>query len=694
VPIVAGACRGRGSRRPSNLLLVTIDTVRADHVGAYGDARAETPNLDRLARSGVRFDSAISAVPLTLPSHATILSGLLPPHHGVRNNGAGAFPASRVTLATLLSASGYRTGAFVGSYVLDHRFGLGRGFETYDDEIARDPSAPGALEAERPGREVVDRALAWLGKGDERPFFAWVHLYDAHAPYDPPEPFRSRHLDHPYDGEVASVDFQVGRLLDWLAQTGREKETIVAVAADHGEALGEHGELTHGFFVYEPTLRVPLIVRGPSLTPGRVVRTPVSLADLAPTLAGLAGKPWAGGLDGRDLSRNLLGSADPPSADLYSETEYPRIFGWSGLAALHRKNLKYIQAPRPEIYDLAQDPHETRSLAEVRTPRADLEAAIASFRRDAVSPEKPGNADRESAAKLASLGYISGSPSMPEHSTLRDPKDVAGAFRQFEDAHWDLVGGRVEPARGKLLAALRSDPDNPVFLDSLGLAYRRLGDFEAAIRSYRRAVELSPGDADTRYDLAVALKEAGRIDEAFSAAQDALRHDASRPDTLGVLGIALLAKGRPAEALEQFDRAAALDPRDARTENNRGNVLRELKRPAEAEAAYRRAIALAPRYADPWNGLGALEVEDRRFADAVASFDRALALAPEDHEARLNRGIALEMAGDLPSAESAYRDFLAAAANDPHFARERQVASRLIARLARKESEASQPERR
>jgi superkiller protein 3 len=284
---------------------------------------------------------------------------------------------------------------------------------------------------------------------------------------------------------------------------------------------------------------------------------------------------------------------------------------------------------------------------------------------------------------------------LPDRTALRDPKDVVGAFRLFEDAHWDLVGGRIEPARQKLLEALRSDPDNPVFLDSLGLAYRRLGDFPAAIRSYRRAVELSPGDADTRYDLAVTLREAGRIDEALAAAQDALSRDSSRPDALEILGIALLAKGKPEEALAEFDRAAALDPRDARTENNRGNVLRELKRPAEAEAAYRRAIALAPRYADPWNGLGALQVEERRFSEAIASFDRAIALAPDEHEARLNRGIALEMEGNLGDAESAYRDFLAAVGADPNFARQRQVASQLIARLSgRKESATSQPERR
>jgi len=692
--VPAGCGReGRRTARP-NVLLVTIDTVRADHLGVYGYRDAETPNLDRLAREGLRFDEAISAVPLTLPSHATILSGLLPPHHGLRNNGAGSFPAARETLATRFSAAGYRTGAFVGSYVLDHRFGLARGFDRYDDEIARDPSAGGPLEAERPGREVVDRALAWLGENDSRPFFAWIHLYDAHAPYDPPEPFRSRHPGKPYDGEVAAVDFQVGRLLDWLDRARAEKTTLVAVAADHGESLGEHGELTHGFFVYEPTLRVPLILRGARLAAGRVVATPVSLVDLAPTLAGLAGSPLTGAPDGRDLSSNLLRGGEPSAADLYSETEYPRIFGWSGLAAIRRKSLKYIESPKPELYDLARDPKESRSLADPGAPRADLAAVVAAFRREAAVPEKPAG-DRESAAKLASLGYISGSPSPAPRGALRDPKDVIGAFRRFEDAHWDLVGGRVEPARQKLLEALRSDPDNPVFLDSLGLAYRRLGDFPAAIRIYRRAVELSPGDADTRYDLAVTLKEAGRIDEALAAARDALVHDASRPDALDILGIALLAKGKPEEALEQFDRAAALDPRDARTRNNRGNVLRELNRPGEAEAAYREAIALAPRYADPWNGLGALQVEGRRFGEAVASFDRAIALAPDEHEARLNRGIALEMAGDLGAAESAYRDFLAAAGTDPNFARQRRVASQLIARLsARKDSAISQPERR
>ncbi|HEX7252879.1 MAG TPA: sulfatase, partial [Thermoanaerobaculia bacterium] len=239
---------GESSHRPLNVLLVTLDTVRADHIGVYGYSAAETPALDRLARESLRFDHAVSAVPLTLPSHATILSGLTPPHHGLRNNAAGRFPSDRETLATRLSAAGYATGAFVGSFVLDHRFGLARGFDVYDDEIERDPASTdsGALEAERPGSVVVDRALSWLEKsaasGENRPFFAWVHLYDAHAPYTPPEPYRTRHADMPYDGEVAFVDAQVARLLSFLEKNRLADSTLVAVAADHGEGLGDHGE--------------------------------------------------------------------------------------------------------------------------------------------------------------------------------------------------------------------------------------------------------------------------------------------------------------------------------------------------------------------------------------------------------------------------------------------------------------------
>ena len=361
--MVAAACATGPSTPPpappSNLLLITLDTVRADRLGAYGAAGAATPALDGMARAGVRFEQAIAAAPLTLPSHATILTGLPPTRHGLRHNGAGRLADPIDTLAERLRAAGYDTAAFVGAFVLDRRFGLDQGFALYDDEIPRGATAP-HLEAERPASAVVERALGWLAEREGRPFFAWVHLYDPHAPYAPPEPFRSRFPAQPYEGEIAAVDAQVGRLLAEIESRGWSDRTLVAVAGDHGESLGEHGEATHGLLLYEATLRVPLLLRGAGLPAGGVVRAPVGLTDLGPTLAGLLGRDMAPPQGGRDLSADLRAGREPAPADLYSETEYPRSFGWAALAALRRGGWKLIAGPRPELYDLSLDPDEAR----------------------------------------------------------------------------------------------------------------------------------------------------------------------------------------------------------------------------------------------------------------------------------------------------------------------------------------------
>ena len=316
----------------ANLLLVTIDTCRADRLGAYGGPTSATPNLDRLAREGTRFAAAWSAAPLTLPAHATILTGLLPPRHGVRLNGAAALPSTTPTLAHHLRRSGYRTAAFVAAFVLDRRFGLADGCDRYDDEIAAARTQAG-LEAERPGREVVERALAWLASGDTRPFFAWVHIYEPHAPYEPPEPFRSAFPADPYEGEVAAADALVGQLFAYLEREKLASRTLVAVMGDPGEALGEHGELTHGLLLYEASLHVPLLLHLPGTVPAAwVVETPVSLADVAPTLAAALGKPMdtAGEpLDGRNLWSDISQRRQPQVQDLYAESRYPATFGWS-----------------------------------------------------------------------------------------------------------------------------------------------------------------------------------------------------------------------------------------------------------------------------------------------------------------------------------------------------------------------------
>lgn len=670
-------CSPRTEPAPSakNLVLITLDTVRADRIGSYGYAAAETPWLDRLATEGVRFAQASAAVPLTLPSHSSILSGLLPPHHGLRNNGAGLLPDGTATLATLLSGQGWRTGAFVGAFVLDRRFGLNRGFQTYDDEIERAPGATVVLEAERPGREVVDRALAWLGEilgqDTSKPFFLWVHLYDAHAPYTPS-----------YDGEIAEVDKQVGRVLQELERRGLSDSTVVAVAADHGESLGEHGELTHGLLLYEPTLRVPLLVKAPGLPAGKVIETPVSLVDLGPTLAGLVGKSLPGTLDGKDLSPSLRQGKEPAPSDVYAETQYPAVFGWSPLSSLRKRDLKYISSPEPELYDLSRDPKESVNLAGKQTAEG-FAARLAAIESGAVETQQMP-ADAETRSRLASLGYVGGGarPAKKIDRSGPNPLKMVDLFQRFERAHNLLGSDRPEDALSELESLVAADPANPVFRGKLAQAWKERGEIGRAIPLYRQAAEDAPDDPEAWYNLATTLQQSGHLGEARKALGKAMHLDPARPEAHNTLGIVHLAEGKPDAARQEFELAVQLDPRNAQALNNLGNVLRSLRRSAEAGDAYRRALAAAPRYAEPLNGLGTLEVERDRPAAALSYFEQALRLAPRYHEVRLNRAIAYDLAGETAAAAAAYRDFLAATGQDPQFSEQRRAAQQLLARLS------------
>jgi arylsulfatase A-like enzyme/Tfp pilus assembly protein PilF len=623
---IAGAmshCLQR-ERPPLNVLLITLDTTRADHLGCYGSHAHVSPSIDQLAGQGVRFAQADSAVPLTLPSHATILTGMLPQRHGLRLNGGGTLRLSIDTLATVFSRRGFRTGAFVGSFVLDHRFGLGRGFGAYDDAVARDLKGQAAsLDAERPASAVADAALNWLRETGNRPFFAWVHFYDPHAPYAPPRPYPQT-----YDGEIAYVDAQVGRLLAAIDRT----KTIVAVVGDHGEGLGEHGESTHGLLLYESTLHVPLIISAPRMRP-RVVREAISTADLAPTLAALAGAPMnVVRLDGRDLSRDLIGRREPPPRDIYAETQYPLTFGWSDLTSFRRDGKKLISGARDELFDLDRDASETQNVLETdRRIYRELAAALIPLRRRSpiASP-----VDEETKAKLASLGYVA--PGGGSTTELRaDPRDRISLFHDFETAKGEIP---------LLESLVKRDPANRVFRTTLARAYDAARQHDRAIRLYRESVALAPNDADAWYDLAAALQESGDPKEARSAIDESLRRDPNRSEGHNMLGVALARSGDPAAAAEEFRKAIAIDPRSARAYNNLGNALRDLGRADEAFDAFQRAVALAPQYPDPLNGIGVLLVQQGRGRDALPYFDRCIALAPHFSEARRNRAIALERA--------------------------------------------------
>lgn len=671
---------------PRNLLLISLDTVRADRLGAYGYRAAATPALDRIAAQGARFTAVSSAVPLTLPSHATIFTGLLPPQHGLRLNGLGRLPPENSTLAEHLAGAGFDTAAFVGAYVLDRRFGLDQGFALYDDQIerARSGAAP-RLETERPADQVVDAAIAWLHGRPKTPFFLFVHLYDAHAPYEPPEPFRGRFADRPYDGEIAFADQQIGRLLDELAARGELDSTLVAVVADHGESLGEHGEETHGLLLYEPALHVPLLLRAPGRVPGGLaVDGAASLADLAPTLATLLGRPLAASSEegaGRDLSPLLRGEELPPRV-IYAETEYPTSFGWSPLAAAREGSLKLILSPRPELFDLRRDPAESRdSRADERRAVRRLEDAATRIRAAARETEEAG-LDAETRQKLASLGYAAPAPGARLRAIGQGahPLDRMADFHRWErleDASRRGQGSRPE-AFDQLAELVAADPGNPVFRGSLARTARSLGKFAEALELYRRAIADAPRDPDAWQDLAAAFHELGKSGESAAAASQALALDPRRPEALTLLALAELEAGRLDEARQRLDAALALDPRNATAHNNLGNLLRARGEPAAAEAEYRRALAIAPAMVDAHNGLGTLLVEADRPGEAIPLFEKALALEPGFFEAQLNLGIAARLAGDERRARNVFEDLLRRTRDQPRYAAERRAALELL----------------
>jgi arylsulfatase A-like enzyme len=703
------ACGGPVAKpAPLNILLVTIDTFRADRVGA-----GIAPAIDRLAASGARFTSARTAVPLTLPSHATIHTGLLPPAHGVRENGVDVLGAGHPTVARLLKDNGYDTAAFVGAFVLDHRFGLAQGFDTYDDQIPRDPAATERLEAERPASAVVDRALAWLGPRlapspqPPAPFFLWLHLYDPHAPYNPPKDFLPPGRS-PYDGEVAYADAQLARLLDAMRSRQLLDRTIVVIAGDHGEGLGDHGERTHGMLVYDSTLRVPLIIAVPRRAPERRDEA-VSLADLAPTLLRAAGVTPPVEMKGSDLLGTVRRKPDTtetrrnggeaggrdsgsvrlqPDRDLYSETEYPRVAGWSPLQALTDGRWMTIRAgASTEVYDLQNDPGEAHDVAASQGAVAAAMAARAGAIQASAAAGAARTISPEAQERLRALGYVASSAQAAPASDAPNPAARIATWNAFEDALAALNAGRSDalPLLRRLASA---SPDAPVIQTTYAKALKDGGQVEDALAVYRQAAARWPGDAVILHDLAVAARAAAN--EVRGARAEALRGEARRAEQAALVlqpasaaalnGVGLLAidEGHPADAVKAFERAAAADSNNAPYWANLGNARRAIADRAGAEQAYRRALEIDARTADAANGLGVLLVEANRSAEAAPWFERAIAAAPDLVEARLNLGIALQQSGQTARAADTYRQVLAARGSHP---REKDAARKLLAAI-------------
>ena len=532
-----------------HVVLVTIDTLRADRVGAYGYAAATTPAIDALAAAGLRVGQAFATAPVTLTSHASLLTGLYPPAHGARHNGVAMAPGVP-TLATLLKAQGFATGAFVGAFPLERRFGLAAGFDVYGDRLPRLENGKPA--DERPGEDVVDEALAWRTTTGAARTFLWVHLFEPHAPYR--NPTDGRPVAVRYDEEVAEADRQVGRLLDGL---GAERaSTLVVVTADHGEAFGEHGELGHSLFVYDTTLRVPLVLQGPGVVPG-TTPGPVSLVDVAPTVLGLLGV-GAPVMDGRVFAGPTAVAPDP-SRVLYADTEAPwRDFGWSPLRSVRTAGMKFIQAPTPELYDLAADAGETTNLLPARAASiGPLRAALAEAVRDRVpAPAASAPADADARRRLRALGYLGGAGPTGGAPAI-DPKDRRDeAARIAEITSGELTG----LARVRALRELATrDPGNPQVRMRLGFALVERGECAEAVPHFRAAIASPGASADAHLGLAECLVEAGQAAEALAVLGRAAAVEPGNPVVLANQGVLLSDGGKPAAAIPLLERALTLD---------------------------------------------------------------------------------------------------------------------------------------
>jgi choline-sulfatase len=623
------------SRDRLNLVVVTLDTTRADRIGAYGARDVETPAIDHLADEGVLFEQAVSAAPLTLPAHSSIFTGKFPPEHGVRDNGGFFLGPDQTTLAELLKARGYRTGGFVAAYVLAAKWGINQGFETYFDDFDLSQTRVLSLSAiQRPANEVLDKALPWIEQAGNQPFFAWIHLYDPHSPYRPPEPFASRYKAHPYNGEIAFADSQIARLVSTLRSRNLYDRTVIVVMGDHGESLGEHGEGSHGFFVYNSVTNVPFVIRAPfSHTTHRRVADPVRSVDVLPTVLDLLGLPAATGISGVSLVPLMTGAKTELGLDAYSEAMYPlHHYGWSDLHALRSGRYKVIDAPRPELYDVDRDPNETTNLFADRRALGDrmigqLRTIESGFTKTAAAMPA-ADVDPEARERLAALGYVGTfvATASDTRAGRADPKDKIELFNKLNTAT-DLSKereGNADASFARVIALLTEviKEDNQV-IDAWfmrGTKYLAHGDLEKAVEDFKQALKLKPD-----YDLAVSN-----------------------------LAQAYRRMGNDDAALAGFERYLTLDPTDPFVQYQMGEIWLDRGDLSRAEALFRRALEVDPSVAAAKNALGVIALQRGDPATADRLIREALAAKPTLRLAHFNLALLAEGRGDIRAAEREY----------------------------------------
>jgi arylsulfatase A-like enzyme/tetratricopeptide (TPR) repeat protein len=622
------------ARRPLNVVLVTADTLRADRLPAYGYEKVETPNLERMAREGVVFEQASTVVPLTLPAHSSMFTGTFPMHHGVRDNGGYYLGQDQVTLAETLKESGYKTGGFVAAFVLDSRWGLNQGFDRYFDDFDLNKFENVGLDTvQRRGGEVLGEALKWMDEVKDDRFFAWLHFYDVHTPYEAPEPFLSRYKGYPgarYDGEIAYLDSLMGELFDWLEKADLEDDTLFVFIGDHGESLGQHDENAHGFFIYDATMHVPFLLKAPyrQIPAGRRIPAQVRSVDLMPTILDLLGVDPPETIQGQSLVPLLEGESDDLGLLAYSESFYPRHhYGWAELKSIRNGVLHYIDAPRPELFDVRSDPNQTKNLAPQRAAtvkelKTALDEMIARFGVEGIDEKGPETLDPDAQAQLAALGYLGGASKIKidPNRPLPDPKDKIGLFNLIKEAGADSSEDRLDEAMAKIDKVLAEDPDILEAHYIQGNLHAKKKDLENAVRAYQEALARDPE---------------------YKAALFAL---ASTYNDLG----------RPEDAAAGFERILELDPRDNRAYFRLAKIHVDRADFEGALHILQQAVDIGSERAPLHNLIAECYIGLKKFDEARAEIARALEMNDELPTAHFNLALIHEEKGDVPAAIQAY----------------------------------------
>ncbi len=673
--------KGPGTFPEMNVLLFTLDTTRADHLGCYGYPDARTPNIDRLAADGFLFKNTTAQAPLTLPSHSSIFTGNYPYRHGVRDNGGFYLGPENTTLAELLKQQGWTTSAFVGAFVLDSRWGLNQGFDFYYDNFDFAKYKKISLDSvQREGGEVIKAFFDWFKTNGNRRFFSWIHLYDPHTPYEPPEPYKSEYAGRPwglYDGEIAYVDSLIGQVLESLREKGILDKTIIVIAADHGESLGEHGESFHAFFIYDATVSVPLILRLPaSSMKAKAIDAQVENVDIMPTLLELLGIAVPDEVQGRSLVPLLAGSRAGADRMAYSESYYPRYhYGWSELKSLRTARYQYIQAPRPELYDIVRDPMERNSIygqsgSEAERFIKEMKRIEERSRARGDESNAPLQPDDDTLEKLKALGYVGGftsSARLRRSTGLADPKDKIHLYNKIKQAEGASADREYDDALKRLGEVIDEDPGIMEARQVRGQIYMELDRPADAVEECRAALEIDPEYEAAIFTLAQAYRKLKKFDEASAGFERLIQMDPKDPKPYLNLGEISIDVGNFDSAISHLEKAVAADPAHSAVAHNLlGSAYLEKKMLEPAEREIRTSLEMRPQMPDAHYNLGLLYEEKGDLQRAADEYRKEIEIHTAAYPAYFNLALLCAKTGDR---QGELENFKEAVKANPLFAR-------------------------